>query len=300
MKRINYDIQQLRGFVALAEESNFNQAAQQVHISPSALSRRIDSLEEALGIKLFNRTTRKVELTSSGRVFLERVRTALNDLEQATLVISDIAIQKTGTVLFSCIPTMANHYLPAALQTFTSSYPKIKIRMLDDSEGAVVGSILSGEVDFGIGYILNQIPEIDFELLLQDDLMLAVPNKHPLARLKAIDWQALENERIISVSRQSGTRKLIDDSLSKVGINPNLMVEVNRIATMAELVGSGLGIAIIPKLAITQDLAKKITLIPLSNPPIGREIGILKRHGTVLKPLANIFIDHLRRAIDRH
>jgi len=104
MARINFDLQQLQAFLAVAERNSFRAAAEAIHLSPPALSRRIDKLETILGVKLFNRTTREVELTSLGRVFLERARTALDDLEAAMLGISEVSATRSGSVSVACVP----------------------------------------------------------------------------------------------------------------------------------------------------------------------------------------------------
>ena len=115
MSRINFDLQQLQAFVAVAERGSFRAAAEQIHLSAPALSRRIDKLETILGARLFNRTTRAVELTSMGRVFLERARAALDDLEFAILGISDIAASSSGRLTVACVPSAAIHFLPSVL-----------------------------------------------------------------------------------------------------------------------------------------------------------------------------------------
>ena len=118
MARINFDLQQLQAFVAVAERGSFRAAADQIHLSAPALSRRIDKLETILGARLFNRTTRAVELTPLGRVFLDRARAALDDLESAILGISDIAASSSGRVTVACVPSAAIHFLPTVVGSF--------------------------------------------------------------------------------------------------------------------------------------------------------------------------------------
>ena len=110
MARINFDLQQLQAFVAVAERGSFRAAADHINLSAPALSRRIDKLETILGARLFNRTTRDVELTPLGRIFLERARTALDDLESAMLGIADIATHRGGRVTVACVPSAALYF----------------------------------------------------------------------------------------------------------------------------------------------------------------------------------------------
>ena len=116
MARINFDLQQLQAFVAVADRGSFRAAADSIHLSAPALSRRIDKLEKVLGARLLHRTTRAVALTPLGRVFLERARAALDDLESAILGIADIASSRAGRVTLACVPSAALHFLPTALR----------------------------------------------------------------------------------------------------------------------------------------------------------------------------------------
>ena len=198
MPRINFDLQQLQAFVAVADRGSFRAAAEQIHLSSPALSRRIEKLETILGARLFNRTTRDVELTPLGRVFLERARTALDDLESAMLSISDIAGSRRGRVTVACVPSAAIHFLPAAVRSFSEKYPLIRVRLIDEAAGQTLTSVVSGECDFGISFMGNQIPGVDFEPIHMDPFVLAMPRQHVFARRKSLSWADLGYERLIS------------------------------------------------------------------------------------------------------
>ena len=153
MARINFDLQQLQAFVAVAERGSFRAAADHIALSAPALSRRIEKLETILGARLFNRTTRAVELTPLGRVFLERARAALDDLESAMLGISDIAGSRSGRVTVACVPSAAIYFLPSVVRSFSERYPLIRIRVIDEAASQVLASVVSGESDFGISFM---------------------------------------------------------------------------------------------------------------------------------------------------
>lgn len=296
MARINFDLQQLQAFVAVAERGSFRAAAEQISLSAPALSRRIDKLETILGARLFNRTTRDVELTPLGRVFLERARTALDDLESAVLGIADIATHRGGRVTVACVPSAALYFLPLVVSGFSRRYPGIRVRVVDEAMHQVLQSVLAGESDFGIGFMNTLVPEIAFESIHNDPFVLAMPREHPLANRKAVNWADLEKESLIAVARGSGNRQLLDDSLTKAGLNPSFAFEVSHIATLLGMVDAGLGLAAVPRMALAATHPTMLGL-PLHRPQTVRRVGLLMRRGVNLRPAAEMFHQHLRAAL---
>ena len=296
MKRINFDLQQLQAFIAVAERGSFRAAAEQIALSPPALSRRIERLESVLGARLFNRTTREVELTSLGRVFLERARAALDDLEAAMLGVADLAASRTGLVTLACVPSAALYFLPAVISSFSARYPGIRLRVIDEAVNTVNSSVVSGESDFGISFVGARLPEIDFEPIHTDPFVLAMRREHKLAGRKWVSWSELENERLITVARSSGNRQLLDDALAKAGRHPLSTLEVSHIATLLGMVEAGLGLAAVPRMAVSPQHAA-LTGVPLRNPTVSRSLGLITRHGATLRPAAEMFRDTLRAAL---
>ena len=298
MKRINFDLQQLQAFIAVAERGSFRSAADHIHLSPPALSRRIEKLESIIGTRLFNRTTREVELTSLGRVFLDRARSAIDDLESAMLGISDIAATRSGRVTVACVPSAALYFLPQVIRSFSAKYPSIRIRVIDESMNQTLQSVLTGESDFGIGFMSNLMPEITFEAIHSDPFVLAMRRDHPLAKQKTISWSAIEGEQLISVSRSSDNRQLLDDAMTKSGMHPDFAFEVSHIGTLLGMVEAGLGLAAVPRMALPVNHAAVIGL-PLRQPTISRSLGLLRKQGAALRPAAAMFHEHLSSALRR-
>ena len=240
MRHINFDLQQLQAFIAVAERGSFRAAAEEIHLSPPAMSRRIEKLESIIGTRLLHRTTREVELTSVGRVFLERARAAIDDLESAMLGISDIATSRSGRVTVACVPSAAIYFLPQVISSFSAKYPAIRIRVIDESMNQTLQSVISGESDFGIGFMNTLMPDIKFENIHVDPFVVAMRRDHRLAHRKTVAWAEIAEERLISVARSSGNRQLLDDMLSKAGLNPNFAFEVSHIGTLLGMVEAGL------------------------------------------------------------
>ena len=296
MKHINFDLQQLQAFIAVAERGSFRSAADHIHLSPPALSRRIEKLESIIGTRLFNRTTRDVELTSLGRIFLERARSAIDDLESAMLGISDIAATRSGRVTVACVPSAALYFLPQVIRSFSAKYPSIKIRVIDESMNQTLQSVLTGESDFGIGFMSNLMPDITFEAVHTDPFVLAMRRDNPLTKHKTISWKNLQGAQLISVSRSSGNRQLLDDAMTKAGMHPDFAFEVSHIGTLLGMLEAGLGLAAVPRMALPTNHAAVVGL-PLRQPVISRSLGLLRKHGAPLRPAAAMFHEHLSNAL---
>lgn len=295
--RINYDILDLQAFVAVAERASFRQAAADVFLSQSALSRRIDKLEESLGVKLFERTTRRVQLTNVGETFLANVRTALDGLEDAVLGIADLAAYRTGTVTCASVPSAVAHFLPATLQQFSARYPRIRVRIHDESAQDVLNLVLRGEADFGINFAGAENPEIEFEPVHVENYVLVMAHDHRLADRKALNWQEVGDERYISVAKSSGNRSLIDAALAGSGKHPLVFCEVNHVAGVLALVQAGLGVAAVPALSVAPGRVDGLVAVPLAQPEVTRTLGLISKRGHSMAPAARALFEMLRSAL---
>jgi DNA-binding transcriptional LysR family regulator len=159
-----------------------------------------------------------------------------------------------------------------------------------------MSAVISGEADFGISFMSARVPEIDFDPIHTDPFVLAVRRDHPLAARKTVAWADLAGERMIAAARSSGNRQLIDDALAKAGKHPAISLEVGHIATLLGMVDAGLGVAAVPRMALP---AKHPTMtgILLREPASSRTLGLITRHGSALRPAAEIFHSHLRAAL---
>ena len=134
---MNFDLGDLRAFIAVAELASFRAAAETIHLSQPALSRRIDKLEDALGVRLFDRDTRNVELTVVGRDFARKSRSLLDDLDTILLGVRDVAANRWGQVTLACIPSTVHYFLPTVLRQYHERFPRIRVHIIDESANEV-------------------------------------------------------------------------------------------------------------------------------------------------------------------
>nr|WP_284504169.1 LysR family transcriptional regulator [Caballeronia sp. ATUFL_F2_KS9A] len=279
----------MQAFRAVVELGSFRKAAEAVNISQPALSRRIDKLEEALGVRLFERTTRSVTLTTVGRAFAPSAEQLLDDLDVALLGIRDVSSSRLGHVTIACVPSVAYYFLPSAVASFHRRFPRIRVKLLDASANEVLSAVISGEADFGVSFMGSQESEVDFKVLLQEQFVAACRRDHPLARKKCVTWNELYEHEYVSVDKTSGNRLLLDQALSAVSPRAPSVCETRHVTTMLGLVEAGLGVAAVPSMAMPGRNHHILTSVPLVDPVVKRRVGIVRRRGRTLTPAAQEF-----------
>ena len=293
VQRINFDLQQLQAFVAVADKGSFRAAAEHIHLSAPALGRRIERLEELLGARLFQRSTRKVQLTRVGQAFLERARGALDDLEAAVIGIHEISAHHTGRVTVACLPTAAVTLMPQAILSFCETMPRVHIRVIDEGMNEVAASVVSGEADFALGFAGMLDAGLVFEPLWKDPYVLAVRRDSPLARKRRVGLGDLGQARWLTVARTSRNRQVLDDYFAAAGQSPQAWLEASHVATLLAMVEAGLGVAMVPAMAVPAD-HPGVRSVPLAGVDLHRQIGLLMLRGRRLTPVAQRFYEHLK------
>ena len=290
---MNFNLPDLRAFVAVAKLGSFSAAAEELHLSQPALSRRIEKLESALGVRLFHRTTRKVDMTTVGREFSYRANELLISLEQSLMGIRDVAAHISGEVTVACIPSAVRYFLPGILKAYHERYPQILIRIIDQGANEVLTTLLRNEADFGLNYIGTQEPELEFEPILKEPFVVACRTEHPLARKKKVTWSDLAAYDYMSVTKDSGNRFLLDLALTHNPTRPRWYCEAQHVSTLVSLVEAGMGIAAVPRLAMPPDGHPILISVPLEKPVITRTVGLVRRRGRALSPAAHEFYNQL-------
>lgn len=288
---MNFDLADLRAFVAVAELGSFRAAALELHLSQPALSRRVDKLEGALGVRLFHRTTRKVALTAVGREFSHRARELLNGLDESLLGIRAVATRVTGEVTIACMPSSIRYFLPNVLIQFHALYPSILVRIIDQGTTEILATVARNEADFGLSYIGTQQPSLEFKPILKESFVLACKTDHPFAGKSKVSWAELDPFDYMTVTKASQNRLLLDMALTNVPDRPRWYCEAQHVSTLVNLVEAGMGIAAVPRLAMPPDGHPTLVSVPLEKPTITRTIGLIRHVNRPLSPAAQQLYD---------
>jgi DNA-binding transcriptional LysR family regulator len=283
---INFDLNDLQAFRAVAELSSFRKAAESIHISQPAFSRRIEKLEDALGVRLLDRTTRRVNLTAVGRDFDRKVAQLRDELDTTLLGIRGVAATRMGEVTIACVPSTVYYYLSQVISRYHERYPKVRVKVFDASANEVLSAVARGEADFGLNFIGAQESDIEFKPLREERFVAACRRDHPLAKKKRVSWAELAAYDYISVGKASGNRLLLDQALAGVAGRPESIYEAQHVTTLLGLVEAGLGVAAVPAMAMPGADHPLLVSVPLFDPVVTRKVGLIRRKGRSLSPAA--------------
>ncbi len=278
--RINYDFGDLEAFLAVKEEGSFHAASQRLNLSQSAITRRIQKLEDALGSLLFERTTRSLKPTLAAKRLQARAEAILEDAEETALSMRDESVALThqrGAVLsVAAIATVVAPVLLPAIEAFRAGGHTARIRILDGSANEVAEAVVSGEADIGISSIPSIEPLTEFAPLFEDRIVLALPMDHLLAQRKTASLEDLANTPLILPARGTGNRLLIDEAIARTRAALSWTYEVARSSTALDMVSAGHGAALVPMSSIG---SAKVATCALPALEIARPVGLLARLG---------------------
>jgi DNA-binding transcriptional LysR family regulator len=281
----------VQAFIAIADHGSFQKAADRLHITQTALTRRLQNLEALLGVKLVERTTRSVALTRIGREFLPQGRRLLSDLASALTEIRETGKAERGDVSIACVPTVGVQYLPRVIQEYSTRHPNNRIKILDHASAGVAEAVLRREAEFGINIGGPHHPELASVPLLEDRFVLICRDDHPLAKRKKLSWKQLEPHPLIFVGAVSGNRPLLDSALEARDLKLQSYYEVQRSSTAVGLVAEGVAAAIVPSLALQRGAYPRIRVVALTDPVVSRTLVLVSRKASHLSPAAQALYD---------
>ena len=290
--RINIEIGDIEAFIELTETNSFAKAAVNLNLSQPALSRRIQKLEYELGTTLFDRTTRKVQLSYSGRNFYERARGILEAIKTASKTLNE-KYSFPSIIKVCAVNSALRNILYPTLKIFKTMEPRCKIQIIERSANYVVDSVLGGECDFGVNFTGLQEPGISFENLFIEDYVVVFPKGDPLEKKRKIKLSEIKNRDFISVWKGSGSRIYFENALALQKEDMDWTYEVRHIPSALNMVEQGLGITLAPKLAVSRDYTS-LSYRPLIDPKVTRTMGLIKRSGKELSHDAQKLYDLLK------
>lgn len=292
---INPSLRQIRAFVNVARKGNFGRAAESLHLSQSALSQTIAQLERLLDGQLFDRTTRSLELTELGRHLLPRAEIILREVDKTFEDIVDLTGLKRGSVTVGCLASITFQCLPAAIDSFAALHPNVKIAVKDGNAAGLLRLLLQGEIDFAVTAQMEEHADVAFAALLKDPFCLLCRSDHSLARSRAVAWKDLARHRYIGFDKETSNRTVIDRALRDVGLSIEPQVELAQLGTVIGLVEVGFGVAAVPAMACPT--GKSLTVVPLIEPVVERQVGIATLKGRSLTHAARAFAQIVRQTL---
>ncbi|MDG0968278.1 MAG: LysR family transcriptional regulator [Porticoccaceae bacterium] len=291
MKYINITLRHLRTFVIVARYGSFNKAAEELSRTQPAITLSIKQLEEFVGMKLLDRTTRRVLPTKEGEKFMPIAERLVRDFDTAILDLKATAEKRVGNVSIAIVPSVATQLLPPIVKHFSERFPGVNLMLNDDTARGVQQKVERNAVDFGIGSIWQQSKLLKFTPLFADNLELVFHRDHSLATSdEPITWRMLKNETFLDsgITKNMRSRQLLSEP----------KFDFPNITTLLAMLRSNLGVSVLPSLAIPKsdpDLRSRL-LQPLKR----RDICLITRHDWTLSPAAEAMIETIVKETPAH
>lgn len=284
------DIQALQALMSVADTGSFSRAAERLHLSQPAISKRIATLEDQIGAALFNRVGRRITLTQAGQALLPHARRVLRDLEDARRALSRVSRQVSGRLSLGTSHHIGLHRLPPVLRHYTKHYPSVDLDLHFMDSEAACESVTHGSLELGIVTLpLHPFPNLSRRTIWTDQLCVVVAPDHPLARVSNQQPSDLAKYPAVLPDERTFTCRLIQEALGAHGVQPSVRMTTNHLETLKMLASIGLGWTILPKTMVDPTL--RVLNLPMV--AMRRHLGVVWHQRRVRSAAAQALMDLL-------
>lgn len=289
------EMHQLRYFVKVAEHENFTRAAESCGVSQPSLSQQISKLERELGQPLFERLSRKVALTDSGKILLEHATQVLSLVEEAKIRIHDAAEIGKGRVTIASIPTIAPYLLPKVLGDFTQHFPNAYVEVDEDVTDEAIRKCLAGDIDVLILAMPFDEDSLRVEPLFEEELFVVLPKNHPLAAKEKLAVKEVETEQFVLLNEAHCLSENVLSFCHQRSFLPTVSCRGSQLQTIQELVSLGRGVSMIPAMAKELDKSKTRVYRSVAGKPPTRKIVMAWNKNRFQSQLAKNLAETIRK-----
>jgi DNA-binding transcriptional LysR family regulator len=288
---MNPTIKQLKAFTLACRYGVLTRAAEEMFVTQPAVSVLIRQLEESLGMRLFDRTSRSLRPTVAAQEILPTVERMLRDLDSLKSSVKELAGRERGHLRFAATPSIASAFVPVLLAEYRSLYPNIEVSIDDAAPDRLTAPTLSGDVEFSIGTVNETAEGLISQCLVRDPLCAICRKDSKLARKRRLTWEDALTYPWIAVKANSGIRNLIDEALFTLGVRKSVQYEVSYMTTGLSMAQAGLGIAIFPGILLASFPHPDLVARRLETPIVTRDVSLIRRAEHSLSPAAESFIE---------
>ena len=288
--RIDLSLRQLEAFAQVASSGSFRRAAAELGQAQPVISRLIGQAEQTLGVRLFDRDTRRVEITAAGRELLPIARRILRDFDGALSELGDFMQGRSGHVTVAALPSAGAALVPQAMVALRRTHPAVEFTLIEAPAEALLAAVEEGRADLGLSVPPAPQQRLRYQPLLDDPMVLLCRADDPLAARSQAPWSVFAQQPFIASAVHSSIRPLTDAVFMQKRITPRPGLEYPSVSACGALVAAGLGISALPRLTLGLMSMERLASVPLVRPQASRAIGIVTRIGRTLPPVAHAFM----------
>lgn len=285
---MNIKYRPMKAFLLAVQTGSFTHAADRLGVTQPSFTVLIRDLEEVLGVRLFDRNTRGIALTSAGKDFLARIERPVTDLEEAYRSIVDLAAVRRGSVVVGALPSTSLTLIPLALRRLRSAHPMLRVRVVEAHNDDLVAMVRTNQIEFAVAAQWERAADLAFQPLLEDQFVAVMPPDHELAARSRLHWRDLVPHDLVLLSRGSSARDLFDESTGEQTETTASAsrYDVTHMTTAIRLVRQGLGMTVLPALALPELELGELVACKLQDASARRKIGVLHRRDRSLSAAA--------------
>ena len=297
---MNVTIKQVTLFVEVARSLSFARAATAMHLSQPAVSLAVQNLEQAIGGKLFARSTRSLELTPEGRAFYPTATRLLNDWNEALDDVHNLFTMQRGKLNIAVMPSFSANVLPEFVRQYHEQYPKVNLSIQNIVMDDAIESVRKGRNELAISFASENMNGLDFTPLY-DVTFMAVYSDHFLSKLQHVDltndWSALFEFPMVAMDKDSTVRRWLDETTQAHNLQSQIVAEVNQLDSLGQLVSMGLGVGIVPSLCEGQMKQLGLHMQTISPEILRQPVGVVTRSQSPLSIAGQGMVDLLKSSL---
>ena len=288
-------MRRVEAFVEVARRGSVTRAAEALFVTQPALTARLQSLERELGVRLFVRSGRGVRLTEHGQAYLPYAEQAYEALADGRRLLGELDRGGAGQLVIGAAPAVSTYVLPSILERFHAAHPRVQLSVRTGHSEEVLEMVVRRQVQIGLVRALRH-PDVAVVPLYEDELVLVTDPQHAFAARGEIALEAIAGERLILFDRASSYHDLTSAFLGEAGVIPSGLMELDNIDASKKMVAQGLGVALLPRTAVAEELAtgRLAPIRILDAPPLRRRIVALhRRELAAASGVPGVFLDTL-------
>ncbi|MEK3874166.1 MULTISPECIES: LysR family transcriptional regulator [unclassified Paenibacillus] len=288
------ELRQIQYFIEVAKLEHVTEASYALHVSQSAVSRQIFKLEAELGVDLFIHEGRKVKLTPIGRQFLNQMEQLMKVIDHARQEIEEYLDPERGTVRIGFPSSLAARMVPAVVSAFRKKYPYVHFQLQHGSYKELMDWVVEGEINLAVmGPVPQQEPQINGEILFREKFVALLPAGHPMADQPSLKLSDLKNDVFVLFPKGFILRDIVVRACANLGFQPKVAFEGDDLDAIKGLVSAGLGLTLLPEIALSEQIPPTIVTVPINEPQVTRDVGVIVPAGREMAPTEKLFYEFL-------